>query len=187
MASLPHVKTLDDIRTILNDLPDVSEDASLQVAIHEKNLTKPAHSLGRLEEISAWVAASQKAYPPNMHSVHCNVYAGSHGVVAQNVSAFPASVNEQMVQNFINGGAAINQLCGTFNVDMQVHEMALEHPTADITEGPAMTEADCAEAFFYGMTTVKDHTDLLCIGEMGIGNTTASAAIAHGLYGGDAS
>lgn len=186
MPALPPVQSFNDIRALLSTLPDVSDDARLQVAIHEKNLTKPQNSLGRLEEISAWVAASQFTYPPSIHSVHCNVYAGNHGVVAQGVSAYPATVTQQMVQNFIDGGAAVNQLCGTFNVDLQVHEMALDHPTADMTLAPAMSEEDCAEAFLYGMTTVKDHTDLLCLGEMGIGNTTAAAALALALYGGDA-
>lgn len=184
--TLPHVKNLDDIRAILKELPALDQEALQLAQEREPQLTKPAGSLGRLEEISHWMAAWQANYPPRVRSVHCNVYAGNHGVVAQGVSAYPAEVTKQMVQNFIDGGAAVNQLCASFEVDLQVHEMALDQPTNDMSQGPAMSDEDAAEAFFYGMTTVKDHTDLLCIGEMGIGNTTAAAAIAHGLYGEDA-
>jgi nicotinate-nucleotide--dimethylbenzimidazole phosphoribosyltransferase len=183
-SSLPHVKTLDDIREILKDLPPLSQDALNQAEAREVQLTKPEGSLGRLEDISHWVAAWQGNYPPRMRSIHCNVYAGNHGVVERGVSAYPAEVTKQMVQNFIDGGAAVNQLCATFDVDLQVHEMALDVPTKDMSQGPAMSDEDCAEAFFYGMTTVKDHTDLMCLGEMGIGNTTAAAAVAYGLFNG---
>lgn len=182
MNTLPHVQKLDDIREILKILPEFSTDARKQAADREPILTKPAGSLGRLEEISHWMASWQGSYPPRVKSVHCNVYAGNHGVVAQGVSAYPSEVTEQMVKNFIDGGAAVNQLCGTFDVDLQVHEMALAQPTQDMSLGPAMSDEDCAEAFFYGMTTIKDHTDLICIGEMGIGNTTAAAAMAHALF-----
>ncbi|WP_135080693.1 nicotinate-nucleotide--dimethylbenzimidazole phosphoribosyltransferase [Terasakiella sp. SH-1] len=186
MNTLPHVQKLDDIREILEVLPEFSHEAKQQADAREPQLTKPAGSLGRLEEVSHWVASWQGSYPPRVKSVHCNVYAGNHGVVARGVSAYPPEVTQQMVQNFINGGAAVNQLCETFDVDLQVHEMALDQPTNDFSKGPAMSDEDAAEAFFYGMTTVKDHTDLLCIGEMGIGNTTAAAAVAHGLYDGAA-
>lgn len=186
MSTLPHVQKLDDIRELLKTLPEFSAEARQEAEEREPTLTKPAGSLGRLEDISHWMASWQDNYPPRVKSVHCNVYAGNHGVVAQGVSAYPASVTEQMVKNFIDGGAAVNQLCGTFDVDLQVHEMALSQPTDDMSKGPAMSDEDCAEAFFYGMTTVKDHTDLVCLGEMGIGNTTAAAAMAHALFGGDA-
>ncbi len=186
MNTLPHVRTLADIRDILKDLPQISQDALQEARVREPQLTKPEGALGRLEEVSHWVAAWQDRYPPRIKSVHCNVYAGNHGVVARGVSAYPAEVTQQMVQNFIDGGAAVNQICATFDVDLQVHEMALNMPTNDFSQGPAMSDEDCAEAFFYGMTTVKDHTDLLCIGEMGIGNTTSAAAIAHALYDGAA-
>jgi len=186
MNTLPHVQSLKDIRDVLNVLPAFTQNALQQAQAREPQLTKPEGSLGRLEEVAHWMAAWQGSYPPRVKSVHCNVYAGNHGVVARGVSAYPAEVTTQMVQNFINGGAAVNQLCATFDVDLQVHEMALDQPTADFSQGPAMSDADCAEAFFYGMTTVKDHTDLLCLGEMGIGNTTSAAAVAHGLFGGSA-
>jgi nicotinate-nucleotide--dimethylbenzimidazole phosphoribosyltransferase len=114
------------------------------------------------------------------------VFAGNHGIAAKGVSAYPAEVTLQMVQNFIEGGAAVNQLCSLANADLRVYEMALEEPTGDISEGPAMAEADCARAMAYGMMAVENGIDVLALGEMGIGNTTAAAALCHGLFGGEA-
>jgi nicotinate-nucleotide--dimethylbenzimidazole phosphoribosyltransferase len=87
--------------------------------------------------------------------------------------------------HFQAGGAAVNQICKSFDLGLKVFELALETPTKDITEAPAMEEAECAATMAYGMEAVAGGADLLCIGEMGIGNTTIAAAICHGLYGGD--
>jgi nicotinate-nucleotide--dimethylbenzimidazole phosphoribosyltransferase len=108
-------------------------------------------------------------------------------VAARGVSAYPASVTAQMVQNFIDGGAAVNQLCQIIDADLRVYEMNLETPTADIVDAPAMTEAECAGAIAYGMMAVEPGIDALAVGEMGIGNTTVAAALCMGLFGGDAS
>jgi nicotinate-nucleotide--dimethylbenzimidazole phosphoribosyltransferase len=114
------------------------------------------------------------------------IFAGNHGVVAKGVSAFPASVTEAMLKNFTAGGAAINQICAAHGIGLKVFELALEHPTADITEAPALEEAAAAATFAYGMEAIAEGVDVLCLGEMGIGNTTVAAAIYHALYGGAA-
>jgi nicotinate-nucleotide--dimethylbenzimidazole phosphoribosyltransferase len=114
------------------------------------------------------------------------VFAGNHGVTAQGVSAFPAEVTEQMVLNFQHGGAAINQLSKLAGADLDVIALDLDSPTADFTRGPAMSEAEVVAALQAGWNAVKDTTDLLVVGEMGIGNTTSAAAIAHALYAGEA-
>jgi nicotinate-nucleotide--dimethylbenzimidazole phosphoribosyltransferase len=92
-----------------------------------------------------------------------------------------------MLENFAAGGAAINQICATFDIGLKVFELALDYPTNDITIEPAMDEAACAATFAFGMEAIAGGTDLLCLGEMGIGNTTIAAAIYHALYGGEAS
>ncbi|HEB79557.1 MAG TPA: nicotinate-nucleotide--dimethylbenzimidazole phosphoribosyltransferase, partial [Rhodospirillales bacterium] len=85
------------------------------------------------------------------------------------------------------GGAAINQLCQTFGVDLRVEAMALDQPTRDITEEAAMDETACVQALSLGLSVVEDDMDVLCLGEMGIGNTTSAAALCHALHGGAAS
>src|SRR3546814_20275379 len=90
-----------------------------------------------------------------------------------------------MMQNFVDGGAAVNQLCRTFDADLRVYELALEHPTADFTAGPAMSGADCARAMAYGLMAVEPNLDVLWLGEMGISTTPAEAALACARYGGE--
>jgi nicotinate-nucleotide--dimethylbenzimidazole phosphoribosyltransferase len=179
--------TLDEFRALLEYLPAADEESAAAAAAREAELAKPAGALGRLEDLVAWLARWQGRYPPRLMRPRVCVFAGNHGVAARGVSAFPAEATQQMVRNFIAGGAAINQLCKLFDADLRVYEMALEKPTRDFMEAPALSEAECAHAMAYGMMAVEPGIDLLCLGEMGIGNTTAAAAICHALYGGAAS
>ena len=176
----------DDLRTLLDDLPGPDEEARAATRARDLSLTKPPGSLGRLEGIAEWLAAWQGRTPPRVKNAMVAVFAGNHGVVAQGVAAYPQAVTAQMVANFQAGGAAINQLCESFGLGLQVFELALEVPTGDIAVEPALSPRDCVATLLYGLESVPTDIDLLCIGEMGIGNTTVAAAIFHGLYGGTA-
>jgi nicotinate-nucleotide--dimethylbenzimidazole phosphoribosyltransferase len=178
--------TLATLHAALADLPGPDEAAAAACQAREPQLTKPAGSLGRLEEIALHLSTWQGRHPPRLDKVVGHVFAGNHGVTARGVSAYPAEVTVQMVANFTHGGAAINQLCRTFGIDLNVHALALDQPTADIAQGPAMDESTFLAAFKTGAAAVEPGADLLVLGEMGIGNTTAAAAICHGLFGGKA-
>ncbi len=180
------ISSVAQIRSLLAALPGPDETASALWAAREPQLTKPAGSLGRLEEVSAWLAAWQGRHPPRMEIPVARVFAGNHGVAALGVSAFPPEVTVQMVANFTHGGAAINQLCKTFGIQLQVLALDLDRPTADFTKGPALDETEFTAAFRAGMETVPDGADVLVIGEMGIGNTTPAAAVSAALFGGGA-
>ena len=108
----------DDIRRLIATMPGPDEDAIQAVRARDAQLTKPAGSLGRLEWLPEWVAAWQGKSPSVDRPMVC-VFAGSHGVVARGVSAFPAEVNRQMLENFSAGGAAINQICGDLGLGLQ--------------------------------------------------------------------
>ena len=179
--------TLSEFAEILRNLP--APDATANQAASERNaqLTKPPQALGRLEDLAIWYAGWRGEARPALARPQVIVFAGNHGVTAQGVSAFPADVTVQMVENFRRGGAAINQLAEAFGARMDVHALSLETPTADFTTGPAMSEADCVAALQAGWQAVDPESDLLVTGEMGIGNTTSAAAIALALFGGDAS
>ncbi|MCK8484972.1 nicotinate-nucleotide--dimethylbenzimidazole phosphoribosyltransferase [Aliiroseovarius sp. S2029] len=176
--------TLADFKALLAGAP--GPDTAARAAAEERNgqLTKPHGALGRLEDLAIWYGSWRGTGRPVINAPQVIVFAGNHGVTAQGVSAFPAEVTEQMVLNFQHGGAAINQLSRTFGAKMDVHALSLDHPTADFTQGPAMSEADLLVALTTGWTAVDASTDLLVVGDMGIGNTTAAAAIAHALFGG---
>ena len=178
--------TLEEMRALLRRLPGPDLEAGTAAAAREGQLTKPAGALGRLEEIAEWMATWQGRHPPTANHPRTAVFAGNHGVAARGVSAYPAAVTAQMVQNFVAGGAAVNQLCRAVDADLRVYEMALDEPTADFTEGPAMGAEECALAIAYGMTAVEPGVDLLALGEMGIANTTSAAALCHALFGGAA-
>jgi nicotinate-nucleotide--dimethylbenzimidazole phosphoribosyltransferase len=171
---------------VLARLPDADEAARTKVRLRQADLTKPPGSLGRLEEITEWLAAWQGRSEPRCHRPRICVFAGSHGVVARGVSAYPSEVNAQMVRNFTVGGAAINQITAIIDGDLRVYEMDLEHPVGDFTQGPAMDEARCARAMAYGMMAAEAGIDVLGLGEMGIGNTTSAAALCLALFGGRA-
>ena len=176
----------DDIRALLAAMPKADAEAVAAVRARDSQLTKPPGALGRLEEIVEWLAAWQQRTVPKVEQPVVAVFAGNHGVVAQGVAAYPQAVTAQMVANFQSDGAAVNQICKTFDLGLKVFELALEQPTGDITLEAAMTEKDCAATMAYGMEAIANGCDLLCIGEMGIGNTTIAAALAHGLFGGKA-
>ena len=184
MPQDPSISSLEDIRKLLTETPEPDEAAAAKVNEREPQLTKPPGSLGRLEEISLWLSQWQGSHPPRMDNPHAYVFAGNHGVTAQGVSAFPSEVTVQMVANFEHGGAAINQICKTFGIKLNVLALDLETPTKDFTKEPALGESDCVKAFATGMAVVTSDMDILCLGEMGIGNTTSAAAICHALDGG---
>ncbi|MBZ9819316.1 nicotinate-nucleotide--dimethylbenzimidazole phosphoribosyltransferase [Mesorhizobium sp. CA4] len=179
-------KSLEDLRAACLDLPAGSDAAASAVARRQDTLTKPQGSLGRLETIAAWLGRWQGRDVPKLDHVKVLVFAGNHGVTAQGVSAYPSEVTVQMVANFAGGGAAINQLARIAGAKLNVIPLDLDHPTGDFTQVPAMDEKAFLAAVSTGYDTVTKDLDLVCFGEMGIGNTTPAAAISTALFGGGA-
>jgi len=179
--------SLDKLRAGCLALPPPDVDAAALAAKRQSQLTKPPGSLGRLEDIVLWLARWQGRSVPRLDRVDILVFVGNHGVTKQGVSAYPAEVTAQMVANFSAGGAAINQIARTVGANLHVVPLALEQATADFTQAPAMPEEAFLAAVATGYKAVSAGTDLLCLGEMGIGNTTAAAALAAALFGGGGS
>ncbi|MCX5520339.1 nicotinate-nucleotide--dimethylbenzimidazole phosphoribosyltransferase [Kaistia defluvii] len=174
----------DDIRALFDEMPGRDEAAVLAIRARDAQLTKPAGSLGRLEDLAEWLGGWQGRARPAVTRPLVAIFAGNHGVAAQGVSAYPSSVTQQMVENFAAGGAAINQICIVYDLGLKVFDLALDIPTGDITVEPALDEAGCAATMAFGMEATAGGIDLLAIGEMGIGNTTIAGAVAAGLFGG---
>jgi nicotinate-nucleotide--dimethylbenzimidazole phosphoribosyltransferase len=180
----PNPPSFDEMRRVLRELPGPDQEAQTKVVQRQTELTKPPGSLGRLEEIAEWLAAWQGRASPRVERPRIAVFAGTHGVAARGVSAYPPEVTGQMVKNFLSGGAAINQLAGSIDADLRIYELDLDHPTDDFTKGPAMNEARAANAMAYGMMAAEPGIDVLCLGEMGIANTTTAATLCAALFGG---
>ncbi|MER8802114.1 nicotinate-nucleotide--dimethylbenzimidazole phosphoribosyltransferase [Mesorhizobium sp. M0018] len=179
-------KSLDELRAACLDLPIGSDAAANAVARRQDTLTKPQGSLGRLETIVAWLARWQGRDMPKLDRVKVLVFTGNHGVTAQGVSAFPSEVTVQMVANFAGGGAAINQLARVAGAELDVIPLDLDRPTGDFTQEPAMDDEAFLAAVSAGYDAISRDLDLVCFGEMGIGNTTPAAAISTALFGGGA-
>ena len=174
-----------DIRGLMAGMPGPDEEARAEIAARDAVLTKPTGALGRLESLVAWLGAWQGKGQPTLDRPVVCVFAGSHGVTKQGVSAYPDAVNRQMLDNFAAGGAAINQICAAYGLGFKVFDLAIDVPTGDITREPALSPRDCVATMAYGMEAVAAGTDCVGIGEMGIGNTTIAAALYAALSGGD--
>jgi len=179
------ISSLDDFRAKILQAPPLDHEAETKAEQRNAALTKPAGSLGTLEDLAIWASAWQGQHPPSFDTPQITIFAGNHGVCAQGISAFPAEVTVQMVANFEQGGAAINQLAKAFEAHFSVHPLDLDTPTADITQSPALSADDCIRAINTGWNAVDITSDFLVVGEMGIGNTTIAAALAAATFGGD--
>ena len=157
MQNQQPASSFDEIRAILRHQPGPDLDAGTAAALRQDQLTKPRGALGRLEEVAQWLATWQGRHPPELRRPRICVFAANHGVAARGVSAYPASVTAQMVRNFIDGGAAVNQLSEMADADLRVYEMDLDRPTAYFTTGPAMSEEACARAAGKGIGNDDGH------------------------------
>lgn len=176
---------------------DADLDAALQFAINDK--TKPPGSLGRLEQLAAQIGLIQQTVAPQLRDPAIIVFAGDHGVVAEGISAFPQDVTWQMVENFLAGGAAINVFARQNRIQLHIADTGVNHDfgeragltalkvaggTQNFARQAAMSAAQCAQAMQNGAQMVATLSgNVLGFGEMGIGNTTAAAAIMHKLTG----
>lgn len=183
MTHLP-LTSLDGVTAL--DLPAFDSAAAKAATARQMQLTKPPGSLGRLEDLAAFMAGWRGTDRPQITRAQALVFAGNHGVCAQGVNPFPQDVTAQMVANFAAGGAAINQLCKAAGADLDVIALDLDRPTRDCTTAPAMKEDDCLDALQRGAAAVDTDADILLLGEMGIGNSTIAAALAFASFGGTA-
>ena len=169
----------------------------------QQRLTKPPGSLGRLEALGVRLAAIQRSEKPRLARGAVVVAAADHGVTAEGVSAYPAEVTPQMVQNFLAGGAAVNQIARVVEAEVYVLDVGVNGPefpaherllaarvrpgTGNIAREPAMSPAEALAALQAGQNAarraVSEGAELLAAGDMGIGNTTAAAALTAALLG----
>lgn len=188
----------DDVRRLVAAIEPLDDDAATAARARNDQLVKPPGSLGRLEEIGAWLAAVHGRCPPPIPSKPAAIVcAGDHGVLAQGVSAWPVEVTAIMVGEFCAGRAAVNALSATVGASVTVLDVGVasalpSHPklraarvragTADLHDGPALTIEEAASAIMAGARLVDElvdgaGADLVLTGDMGIGNTTAAACL----------
>ena len=186
----------------LPTIPSPDPSAAAAARLRQDQLTKPAGSLGRLEELSIQLAAAAANARPSVARKAVIIMAGDHGVAAEGVSAYPPAVTPQMVLNFLRGGAAINVLARQAGAHVVVVDVGVAadlpaqeglvsakvaYGTRNLAAGPAMTRAEAEAAIQVGLDVIRSEIarglDLVAAGDMGIGNTTPSAAIAAAFTG----
>ena len=152
-------------------------------------MLRPPGALERLDDVAVWLAGWQRTPTPRVHRPVALLFAADHGVAARGVSAYPAAVTAAMVAALRSGRATANALAAAAGALLEVIDVGVGRPTADVTEQAAMTPDDAAAAWAAGaaaVATLPAGTDLLALGEMGIGNTTAASAVAAVCLGGTA-
>jgi nicotinate-nucleotide--dimethylbenzimidazole phosphoribosyltransferase len=179
-------------------------DESIRAAACRRldSLTKPLGSLGRLESLAAQICAIQGTLAPVIARPVAVVFAADHGVADRGVSAYPRAVTEQMVKNFLTGGAAISVLARLQGMELWIVDAGVDgdcgrharlidakigRGTRDLVCGPAMTDAECRDALRRGGSVLDEvvppASNTVLLGEMGIGNTASAALLMHGLTG----
>jgi len=187
----------DDLKRLLQKIKPLNSEKRAAAQHKLDNKTKPPGSLGKLEDFALQMSLIQNNLNPRTDRKALFVFAGDHGITEEGVSAFPSEVTGQMVQNFLNGGAAINVLCRHHDIDIRVVDMGVnadfeDHPkllkkkvrkgTRNFLVQEAMTGAEMIQALENGADVFfAEHAnrriDIVGMGEMGIGNTTSSSAI----------
>ena len=191
---------VEGLEKILAEINPIDEGMEKEAARHQDCLTKPRGSLGRLEGIACRVCAIRGTLHPSVLRKRIVLFAGDHGVTAEGVSLYPSDVTAQMVHNFVAKGAAINAIAGTVGAEVQVVDIGVNgdlsgidgivhasigRGTANIAQGPAMSVEQATEAVLTGVKiaaeALSDNIELIGTGDMGIANTTPSAALYSAL------
>lgn len=167
-------------------MPDMA--AAEQVRRRSQQVLRPRGALRRLDEMAVWLAGWQHTPRPTVDNPLALIFAGDHGVTAEGVSAYPSQVTAAMVEALRSGTATAAVMARHLGVPLQVVDVGVGKPSGNIRVEPALDEAQFARAVERGRATVAgaDRADVLVIGEIGIGNTTAAAAMSLGLFGGRA-
>jgi nicotinate-nucleotide--dimethylbenzimidazole phosphoribosyltransferase len=174
------------LREALGSLPEPDEAASAAVRARAADILRPAGALARLDEVAAWVAEWQHTDRPAVHRPAALIFAADHGVTAAGVSRYPADVTSAMLAAYRAGRSTISAFASVAGASVEAIDVGVARPTGDIRFEAAMTPERFDEAVTAGRQAVEAlDTDLLVLGEMGIGNTTAAAAVAAALGGGE--
>ena len=173
----------DDYRALAARLPEGNEIAAARVGDQFARVLDAPGSLGRVADLAVWLAR-WTGRAPSVRRPLMAIFAGNHGVAGRGVSPRPMEATALSVERIAAGGAAINQVCLAHDLGLKVFDLALHLPTGDITVEDALDERACAATMAFGMESVAGGTDLLCVGDLGVGGSTVAAALFAALFGG---
>ncbi len=169
---------------VVGELSEPCSDSGAAVAARVADILRPAGALARLDEVAIWLAGWQGSASPTIDRPAALLFAGDHGVAADGVSAYPQEVTAAMMAAFDRGRASVSVMAGVAGATVAAIDVGVGRPTGNITTEPAMAQDRFDAAYRSGRAAVAGlETDLLIVGEMGIGNTTAAAAVSSALLG----
>ncbi|WP_370233804.1 MULTISPECIES: nicotinate-nucleotide--dimethylbenzimidazole phosphoribosyltransferase [Henriciella] len=176
----------DDVRDLA--MRDVQPDEGPAEQVREALLGMGREGdFGRLGKASQWLARWQRRYPPRIENATLAIFAGAHGISGgSDVSLSSDDSTMSKVGALRDGKAPLSAIAAQVGANIRVFELAIEQPTADFTDGAAMTEKECAATIAYGFEALEGQPDVLGLGVIGAGIGTAAAAVACALYGGTA-
>jgi nicotinate-nucleotide--dimethylbenzimidazole phosphoribosyltransferase len=184
MAFVQENAPFDDLRALISNCPPADEDAKVRAQLRQDQIALPAGELGRLADLAVWMAGWQGAGAPHIDRPMVAVFASAHQITARGVSRYETAQARDMTDQVLQGTGTVNQIAKAAGAGLKVFELALDQPTPDITSAAALDERDCAAVMAYAMQVLEDKPDVLCIGIVGAGATTAAGAMALALYGG---
>lgn len=174
----------DAIEQAIGDLPGPDEASIVAVRDRARRVLRPPGALARLDRAAAWLAGWQRTEHPRVEEPALVLFAADHGVVERGVTPYPSDVTAAVVKAVEAGVATSSVMAETVGATVRVFDVGVGLPTGDISLQPAMSEVQFLDAFDRGRQAVAGlRTDLLILGEMGIGNTTSAAAVACALFG----
>lgn len=177
----------DVLAGLLGDLPGPDRSARDQVAARAAAVLRPAGAFARLDVLAAWLAGWQGTTDPRVHRPHVAVFAADHGVAADGVSAYPGEVTAAMAGAIRSGVATVSVLARQVGATLDLFDVGVGRPTGNIRVSDAMNADEFDAAVAAGAAAAESNdADLLVVGEIGIGNTTAAAAVAAAVLGGSA-
>lgn len=171
----------DDYRNLLKNLPASNEGARKRAAEKNEEFSAQGPALGRLGEITEWLAA-WSGHEPQILRPLVALFAGTHGLAKHG-----RAETQAMIEHAAAGGAAVNQLCAAGDLGLKIFDLALHMPVGDIASEPALDERGCAATMAFGMEAVAGGIDLVCVGAVGVGGNISSAALMAAFFGGPAS
>ena len=176
---------MDDLFAPLVGAPEPDSVARDAVASRAQEVLRPSGAFSRLDHVAAWLAGWQRTGAPAVRRPAILIAAADHGVVGRGVSAYPSEITRAMVAAIDAGVATSSVLARQVPASLRLIDVGVGSPTADLTVEPTMSHDRFREAFIAGRDAVTEtECDLLVLGEMGIGNTTAASAVAASLFGG---
>lgn len=174
----------EDLRQLILNCPPPDENARARALLRQQEIALPAGELGHLADLAVWAAGWQGGEGPHINRPLVAVFASSHQIIDQGISRYTSAHARDMTDQVLAGSGTVNQITKAADAGLKIFELALEQPTPDITKGAALSERDCASTMAYAMQVLEESPDVLCVGVVGAGATTAAGAMALALYGG---